>query len=305
MGHVLVARFKNNGRVELGAFLVDVFCLGVKDAFFEQFDATAEYEALMEDLFASTPMATKPEAARKLVESAVAYAARLGFGPAPDYKKACRVFGGIDAGRCPDSFEFGKEGKPFYIAGPYESPAQQERIVRQLEAKCGEGNYEYLAGMRAEDLEENEDHEEPGEPSGVLSQEDRQRFLEDLKEATGQEITLSQDGPKISDRLMKIAEHFLDESSCSEELKGLAFITALAWNLTAHAPKSVLAEIKERCDAAPLEIRWIIQEMAERKKEFYPKDTRFVVQADIVKPPSGGAPVFVAGAIRQEGATVG
>ena len=31
IGHLLVSRFKSNGRVELGLFLVDVYCLGVKN----------------------------------------------------------------------------------------------------------------------------------------------------------------------------------------------------------------------------------------------------------------------------------
>jgi hypothetical protein len=33
----------------------------------------------------------EPAGARKFVEGAVGYAARLGFSPHPDYKRACRV----------------------------------------------------------------------------------------------------------------------------------------------------------------------------------------------------------------------
>ena len=36
-GHLVVSRFKGDGRVEAGFFLLDVFCLGVKDAGFQQF----------------------------------------------------------------------------------------------------------------------------------------------------------------------------------------------------------------------------------------------------------------------------
>lgn len=34
IGYVVVARFKLVGEAEIGVFLVDVFCLGVKNAFF-------------------------------------------------------------------------------------------------------------------------------------------------------------------------------------------------------------------------------------------------------------------------------
>jgi hypothetical protein len=47
-----VSRFKADGRVEAGFFLLDVFCLGVKDAGFHRFDSVADYqESLLDRLF--------------------------------------------------------------------------------------------------------------------------------------------------------------------------------------------------------------------------------------------------------------
>jgi hypothetical protein len=43
LGYVMVSRFKSGERVEAGIFLVDIYCLGVKDAMFEQL-TTATYE---------------------------------------------------------------------------------------------------------------------------------------------------------------------------------------------------------------------------------------------------------------------
>jgi hypothetical protein len=34
IGHITLARFKTSGKTEIGVFLVDIYCLGVKDAFF-------------------------------------------------------------------------------------------------------------------------------------------------------------------------------------------------------------------------------------------------------------------------------
>ncbi|HEY5707063.1 MAG TPA: hypothetical protein VIS96_15990 [Terrimicrobiaceae bacterium] len=47
-----MSRFKADGRVEAGFFLLDVFCLGVKDAGFHRFNSVADYqESLLDRLF--------------------------------------------------------------------------------------------------------------------------------------------------------------------------------------------------------------------------------------------------------------
>jgi hypothetical protein len=147
-GYVVVSRFKANGRVEAGFFLLDVFCLGVKDAGFEPFSSYEEFESdLLDPLFAvNAPVRMKPESGRKLVEDAVAYARQLSFAPAADYKEASRVFGGISKSDCAEVFTFGKYGKPFYIQGTYESAAKSEHILRALEARCGKDGFHFIVG---------------------------------------------------------------------------------------------------------------------------------------------------------------
>ncbi|MBV8142145.1 MAG: hypothetical protein JOZ60_08895, partial [Verrucomicrobia bacterium] len=132
----MVSRFKTDGRVESGFFLLDVFCLGVKDAGFHCFNSIAHHrESLLDRLFPDEdPVRMTPAAARKLTEDAIRYARDLGFSPAVDYKKASRVFGGITTADCDEEFMFGKDGKPLYIQGPSDSPARVERILRTLEA---------------------------------------------------------------------------------------------------------------------------------------------------------------------------
>ena len=145
-GYLVVSRFKADGRVEAGFFLLDVFCLGVKDAGFHHFRSIADYqEGLIGPFFPDgNPVRMTPEAARKLTEGAISYAKGLGFSPAADYKKASRVFGGITTANCDEQFIFGKNGKPLYAQGLLESPACVERILRVLEARCGEGGYDYI-----------------------------------------------------------------------------------------------------------------------------------------------------------------
>lgn len=150
IGNVILCRKNPECDFVVGVFLVDVFCLGVKDAHFtyllsKDFDSlksnTANYGELRN---------IAPSHARKLVENCVAYAKDLGFEPHKDYSKASRIFGNIDPGDCEDEFTFGKDGKPFFVAGPYDSTVKCNNIMKTLESKCGEGNYNYtlpLSGL--------------------------------------------------------------------------------------------------------------------------------------------------------------
>jgi hypothetical protein len=155
IGWVIVARFKSAGqRVEAGVFLVDVFCLGVKLAFYELCDAADYRQRIRDHYLSSFPMiSAEPGCARKLVEQAVQYAQGLGLGPHPDYKQAARVFGGLTVEQCDRKFAFGNQGKPFYKRGPRETEEQARRIVWHLERRCGPGNYDYFVMLgKAEDV---------------------------------------------------------------------------------------------------------------------------------------------------------
>lgn len=147
MGNVVIARFKGNGDAELGVFLLDLYCLGVKNGFFRPAPAE-EYEQFLARLFRhETPVALSPACARKLVEGGVAYAQKLGLPPHEDYRKAARVFGGINAAECQEEFVYGHQGKPLYVQGPNDSPAFARRVLTSLKAHCGEGNYHYMVPL--------------------------------------------------------------------------------------------------------------------------------------------------------------
>src|SRR5579862_8523708 len=64
IGHVLVSRFKSEGRVEAGVFLVDVYCLGVKNAFFTLLHTSEYEERLLSDIFRAGSEAISAECAR-------------------------------------------------------------------------------------------------------------------------------------------------------------------------------------------------------------------------------------------------
>ncbi len=148
MGSVIVARKTPEGDIALSAFVVDTYCLGVKNAMFKV-AREFEYEQtikpnLLEDHEGQEFERVHVACAKKLVEGAVGYAEGFGFPPHADYRDAKGIFDGVDAAACPVPYTYGYEGKPFYVQGPYESPHQSKRIVDKLHKTCGEGGYDYM-----------------------------------------------------------------------------------------------------------------------------------------------------------------
>jgi hypothetical protein len=144
IGHIVVCRFKGDGRIEAGAFLLDVFCLGVRDAVFGVY---ANEDDLREELLGPelSALETRPGAhGRKLVEAAVSYAESLGISPSANYKKGARVFGGIDAADCTEEFTFGKNGKPLLIQSPDDDREKLARIHTTLRARLGGDGYDFI-----------------------------------------------------------------------------------------------------------------------------------------------------------------
>jgi hypothetical protein len=135
LGSVWFSRRLEDGRYALSVFLVDVYCLGVKSTMHAILDEDKYLMHIENFLHISeeTFVPGDPATVRKLVESAVAYARGLGFEPHADYKIAKILFGDVDAAASDAYFAFGRDGNPYYAPGPGDTPAEQRRVVKQLE----------------------------------------------------------------------------------------------------------------------------------------------------------------------------
>lgn len=145
MGSVLVSRQLPDGKVAYAVFLVDMYCLGVKDVFVG-ISPRPRYDRDLYDKMTRQGEWTSlsPECARKLIEGAVQYALDLGLSPHPDYRVASRIFGDIQAEACAEQYTYGKDGKPFFIASPNDDTFRCEAILRTLHSRCGPDGYHYL-----------------------------------------------------------------------------------------------------------------------------------------------------------------
>lgn len=135
IGTVWFSRLLEDGRYALSVFLVDTYCLGVKSTMYAVLEPERYKVHLENFLHASEEqfVTCEPAYARKLVESAVAYARSLGLEPHVDYKIAKMLFGEVQASDSDAHFAFGRDGNPYYVPGPGDSPAEQRRVIKQLE----------------------------------------------------------------------------------------------------------------------------------------------------------------------------
>jgi len=144
IGNIVISRKLPNGNIGFAIFLVDVFCLGVKNCLFASVPQS-EYERRVEDLRQAEGLEPiVPACAVKLIEGAVAYAQDLGLSPHWEYATIKKIFGNIDPTFCPQEFKFGKDGKPLYISGPHETKADSERIIDILNNKLGPGGFDFM-----------------------------------------------------------------------------------------------------------------------------------------------------------------
>jgi hypothetical protein len=142
IGWVVLARTLPSGQVGASFFLVDAWCLGVKDAFFRVMSRLTFEEQMGESRQERALVEVDPSVARKLLHDAAAFAGSFDLAPSTGFAEAETLFGDIPLAT--KTFPFGKDGKPFYVSGPNDSPARIRHIMDML-AKCaGPGEFNYL-----------------------------------------------------------------------------------------------------------------------------------------------------------------
>jgi hypothetical protein len=137
---VLVARRHRTNRVSVCGYLVDTYCLGVKNALGPRVLRGRDLPAFVHVYFdgfepAGPPLRAPLELARHLVYGGVEAARRLGFDPHADFAAAAGHLGPWTGN---SAITFGKNGAPFYVAGPYDNAGA---VIATLTETVGEDNF--------------------------------------------------------------------------------------------------------------------------------------------------------------------
>jgi hypothetical protein len=141
---VLVAVERGGSKVAACGYLVDVYCLGVKNALGPRGVDRRKLPEFVHQYFNAydePPLPAPIDLARHLVLGAVAYARELGFEPHPDFAAAAAC---LEPWTGPSAISFGLNGKPFYMEGPHDNAAS---VIKTLERSVGQGNFDFTAAL--------------------------------------------------------------------------------------------------------------------------------------------------------------
>jgi hypothetical protein len=154
---VMVSRKQPSGNIIAGVYLVDVLCLGLKNTYHFFNETTRYYEEELKDLVFSHQEYEPCDyvLAHNIVYGAIAYAEDLGFNAHKDFGVSRYVLEEDDESVELLELEFGRDGQPCYIVGPYDNASL---VVGKLRAAVGEGNFTVVyPGGNFEDGDFDED----------------------------------------------------------------------------------------------------------------------------------------------------
>ena len=150
---IIIARKHTNGNFTVGFFLVDLLCLGVKDAYFDFNIIEPDYKETLEKMEEYGEMKKiSYTLAHNIIFSGLEFADDYDFKPHKKFTSTMQYFLEEDT----DDIELmviecGRNNQPMYVKGAYENEAEGDRILAQLERTAGKGNYQFIRGA-PEDL---------------------------------------------------------------------------------------------------------------------------------------------------------
>jgi hypothetical protein len=178
LSSLVVARQHTTGNVTFGFYLVDTFCLGIKNAdvgFNRNSFEYADFLSNISDRYMGEIEKIDYALAHNILFGSVAYAESLGLKPHKDWAFAQMILEEDTEDVELIELEFGKDGKPLFINGPYDSV---NKVVNTLKKSVGEGNFDVLLNVGEDGFDnmyyddDDEDYEDDDEDEGDDSIED-------------------------------------------------------------------------------------------------------------------------------------
>ena len=146
MAQIFVARKKQSGNIILGVYIVDTFCLGLKNTMFQHSMSEYEYEQHKKQISRNTEMEWEklsPNTCFNIVYGAIEYAEDLGFMPNKDFSITEYILDDVESLEF-EEIEFGRDGKPYYFAGPYDDTS---KVIAKLKKAVGEDGFHFTLPM--------------------------------------------------------------------------------------------------------------------------------------------------------------
>lgn len=138
IGLVIVTRNHNGGKVSMAEYMVDIYCLGVKDSSYRLRIEDYEMEDIVDRIDAKE---CSYHEAHNWIYGAIAFAEEAGIEPDKSFKLTQYMLE-EDTDEIPlIEYEFGKDGKHFLVA---HNQREANKYLPMLEKNLGEGNYDFV-----------------------------------------------------------------------------------------------------------------------------------------------------------------
>lgn len=155
MAHIIVTRMRPSGNVVMAAFLVDTFCLGVKDASYHENMPSSIFEDYLNNY--KKGMGLKEisyNEAHNIIYGAMAFAEEGGIKPAKEFDPAGYILEEDSEDIPLIEYDFGKNGKHFLVVNPDRKEMSYYHILKK---NLGD-DFEFI--LPYGNVEEKDDYEE-------------------------------------------------------------------------------------------------------------------------------------------------
>lgn len=138
---VLVVRRQDNGKFAVASYLIDRWCLGLRDSIYGIHMGPDFVEEAKHSI--QNPVLIDYPTAHNIIFGAIRYADSIGFKPHNSWRKSQYVLEREDSVER-QALEFGKDGRPIFAPAKDESPIFIKHILERLNKKIGRKSYLYV-----------------------------------------------------------------------------------------------------------------------------------------------------------------
>ena len=184
MATIIISRLHTNGYITYGIYLVDLFCLGVKDTVYQFNIPGFEFDQYVKEFSDNEKLISCDYVlAHNIIYGSLEFADGFGFKPHKDFTNVSKYILEEDNENVElMDIEFGKSGKPLVVA---EIGNDQVKVISQLEKTAGPGNYDVIY------IDENGFYEDDLYEEGDLDEEDFDEDFVDME--LGKQLNLFED----------------------------------------------------------------------------------------------------------------
>lgn len=158
---IVVTRAHSNNNITYALFLVDLFCLGVKDVLWRFNEHPLDFEKFLNshrEINEHAPPLVKTNyvLVHNIIYGAIAYAEEIGFHPGKEFAIAKYILEEDDERTGLIDIEFGHKGKPLFVSNP-DNPTESNRVMAHLTKRLGVGNFNFITEATMDDFMEADD----------------------------------------------------------------------------------------------------------------------------------------------------